>query len=161
NIVNAQTSSAPASVPAVSPFIESHGHFNEHDPEGSIRAVLNGLTRENAAKIYLLIPPDTYDHPGVYDMEVILAAAKKYPDKIGLLGGGGTLNAMIQQSVKTGNAGAEIKKKFKETAESILRQGAVGFGELTAEHFQTGTPYQYAPADHPLFLMLADIAAQH
>jgi predicted TIM-barrel fold metal-dependent hydrolase len=39
--------------------------------------------------------------------------------------------------------------------------GAIGLGEVTAEHFPSSTPYQYAPADHPLFLLLADIAAQH
>ena len=43
----------------------------------------------------------------------------------------------------------------------LLRLGAGGFGELTAEHFQGATPYQSAPADHPLFLLLADIAAEH
>ena len=32
---------------------------------------------------------------------------------------------------------------------------------MTAEHFAGATPYQYAPADHPLFLLLADIAAQY
>jgi len=39
--------------------------------------------------------------------------------------------------------------------------GAAGFGEMAAEHFSGGTPYQFAPPDHPLFLLLADIAARH
>src|SRR6266853_6559367 len=63
--------------------------------------------------------------------------------------------------LRSGNAGGEIRRTFRERAEEIVRQGAVGFGEMTAEHFAGGTPYQYAPADHPLFLLLADIAAQH
>ena len=54
-----------------------------------------------------------------------------------------------------------MQKKFKERAEELLREGVVGFGEMTAEHFDGSTPYQYAPADHPLYLMLADIAAEH
>jgi len=37
----------------------------------------------------------------------------------------------------------------------------VGFGEMAAEHFPSSTPYETAPPDHPLFLLLADIAAQH
>ncbi len=32
---------------------------------------------------------------------------------------------------------------------------------MTAEHFDGATPYQYAPPDHPLYLLLADIAAEH
>jgi predicted TIM-barrel fold metal-dependent hydrolase len=107
------------------------------------------------------MPPDTFDHPGHYDAEVILPAAKKYPDKLAVLGGGGTLNAMIQKAVASGDAGPEIQKKFKAQAEELLREGVIGFGEMTAEHFDGITPYQYAPADHPLFLLLADIAAQH
>jgi len=26
----------------------------------------------------------------------------------------------------------------------------IGFGEMSAEHFDGATPYEYAPADHPL-----------
>jgi amidohydrolase family protein len=148
-------------VPALSPYIEVHSHFDEHDAEGTVRSALRALGRQNTAKIYLLIPPMTFDDPGVYDAEVILPAAKKYPDQLGVLGGGGSLNAMIQQSVRSGDAGPEIQKKFKDRAEQLLREGVAGFGELTAEHIKSITPYQYAPADHPLFLLLDDIAAQH
>ena len=68
---------------------------------------------------------------------------------------------MIQQSVRSGNAGAEIQREFRERAEELLRMSVAGFGEMAAEHFAGATPYQYAPPDHPLFLLLADIAAQH
>ena len=63
---------------------------------------------------------------------------------------------MIMQSVATGDAGPEVQKKFKERAEELLREGVIGFGEMTAEHFDGFTPYQYAPPDHPLYLLLAD-----
>ena len=115
---------------------------------------------ENAAKIVFMPPPFTADDPARYDAEIILAAVKGQ-DKLAVLGGGGTLNAMIQESARTGDAGPEIRRKFKERAEELLRLGAAGFGELTAEHFQGATPYQSAPPDHPLFLLLADIAAEH
>jgi predicted TIM-barrel fold metal-dependent hydrolase len=148
-------------VPALTPYVEAHTHFDEHDAGGTIRSALAALGRQNAAKIFLQMPPDTFDHPGHYDAEVILAAAKKYPAKLAVLGGGGTLNAMIQQSVASGDAGPEVQKKFKARAEELLREGVIGFGEMTAEHFDGITPYQYAPADHPLFLLIADIGAQH
>lgn len=148
-------------VPALTPFADAHAHFDEKDVSGAIRSVLAARGQENAAMIFLLMSPDTFDHPGHYEAEIILPEAKKYPGKIAVVGGGGSLNAMIIQSAATGDAGPAVQKKFKDRAEELLREGVVGFGEMTAEHFDGNTPYQYAPADHPLFLMLADIAAQH
>jgi predicted TIM-barrel fold metal-dependent hydrolase len=150
---------APAT--ALSPYVEAHTHFDEADPKGSVQAALAAGARQNAAMVLFQMPPDTFDHPGHYDAEVVLAEAKKHPDKIGVLGGGGTLNAMIIQAAATGDAGPAVQKKFKDRAEELLREGVVGFGEMTAEHYSGVTPYQYAPADHPLYLLLADIAAAH
>ena len=159
-------SSAPPSteshlIPAVSPYTDAHTHFDEHDPAGSVRAIIQASPRENMAKTYLLIPPDTVNPSGGIDAAGILAAAKSYPGKLAVLGGGETLNSMIQQSVRSGDSGAVIQAKFRKRAEEILRMGAVGFGEMAAEHFAGATPYQFAPPDHPLFLLLADIGAQH
>jgi predicted TIM-barrel fold metal-dependent hydrolase len=148
-------------VPALTPYVEAHTHFDDKDPEGTVRSALAALGRQNATGIFLLMPPDTFDHPGHYDAEVILPAAKKYPGKLRVLGGGGTLNAMIIRSAATGDAGRAVQKEFKERAEELLREGVAGFGEMAAEHFDGATPYEYAPADHPLYLLLADIAAQH
>ena len=68
---------------------------------------------------------------------------------------------MIMRSVSTGDAGPQVREKFKARAEELLRLGVSGFGEMAAEHFVGATPYEYAPPDHPLFLLLADIAAEH
>jgi hypothetical protein len=160
----ANASSTPQSmepVPALTPFVEEHAHFDETDPPAAIRSALSALGRENAAMILFQISPDTFDHPGRYDSEIILDAVKKHPGKLAITGGGGSLNAMIIQSAATGDAGPAVQKKFKERADALLREGVVGFGEMTAEHFNGITPYQYAPPDHPLYLLLADIAAAH
>ena len=106
-------------------------------------------------------PPFTADDPARYDAETILSALKGQAEKLLVLGGGGSLNAMIQESVRSGDAGPEARRKFKERAEELLNEGVAGYGEMTAEHFQGATPYQSAPPDHPLFLLLADIAAEH
>jgi predicted TIM-barrel fold metal-dependent hydrolase len=154
---------APAApvVPALTPYVEAHTHFEAGDPQGSVNAALAAIPRQNAAMVLLQMPPDTFDHPGHYDAEVILAEARKHADRIAVLGGGGTLNAMIIQAAATGDAGPAVQKKFKDRAEELIKEGVVGFGEMTAEHYAGGTPYQYAPADHPLYLLLADIAAKH
>ena len=164
-VVHAQSGmgklSAMEPVPALTPYVEVHTHFDEHDIDGTIRSALEALKTQNAAAVFFQMLPDTFDHPGRYDAEVILPAAKKYPGKLAVLGGGGTLNPMIQRSVATGDAGPAVQKEFKARAEELVNEGVVGFGEMTAEHFDGATPYQYAPADHPLFLLLADIAAQN
>lgn len=157
----AKKPSAMEPVPALTPFVEEHAHFDEKDPAGSVRAAMAALGRENAAMILFQISPDTFDHPGRYDSEIILAEVKKHPGKLAMTGGGGSLNAMIMQSVATGDAGPEVQKKFKARAEELLREGVIGFGEMTAEHFDGFTPYQEAPPDHPLYMLLADLAAEH
>jgi predicted TIM-barrel fold metal-dependent hydrolase len=157
----ATTPAAPTGPgPALTPYIEAHSHF-DGDAAAAVQAAVAGMANQNAAMILFQIPPDTFDHPGHYDAEVVLDAAKQYPGKIGVLGGGGTLNAMIMQSVATGDAGPAVQAAFKARAEELLGEGVIGFGEMTAEHYSGGTPYQYAPADHPLYLLLADIAAEH
>jgi hypothetical protein len=150
-----------ATIHAASPYIEAHTHFDEKNPAAAVEAALKSMQHQNATMIFFLAPPDTFDHPGKFDTDVIIPYLKKYPEKFRYLGGGGTLNAMIQQSVRSRDAGPEVQKKFRAKAEELLGMGAIGLGEVTAEHFPSSTPYQYAPADHPLFLLLADIAAEH
>lgn len=145
---------------ASTPYVDGHAHFDERDVPGSIRAALAALDRENAAAIFFQAPPDIFEHPGHYDAETILSAAKEHPGKLAVLGGGGTLNAMIHDCPPD-RAGPEIRKRFEDRAGELLREGVVGFGELTAEHFAGVTPYQASPPDHPLFLLLVEIAARH
>jgi predicted TIM-barrel fold metal-dependent hydrolase len=157
----AKMPSANEPVPALTPFVEEHAHFDEKNPAGSVRSAMAALGRENAAMIVFQISPDTFEHPGRYDSEILLAEVQKHPGKLAITGGGGSLNAMIMKSVRTGDAGPKVQQEFKARAAELLREGVIGFGELTAEHFDGFTPYQSAPPNHPLFLLLSDLAAEH
>jgi len=157
----AQTNATTSAAAALVPFADIHTHFDEHDPQGTVQSVLRATASENASKIYLQIPPFSFDDPAAYDAEMILPAAAAHKDKIGVLGGGGSLNPMIMRSVSTSDAGPRVRQQFKDRAEELLRLGVSGFGEMAAEHFVGATPYEYAPPDHPLYLLLADIAAEH
>jgi predicted TIM-barrel fold metal-dependent hydrolase len=148
-----------AAVPALSPYVDTHVHF-DGDLQGVLQAALQALDRQNATKLFVMSPPDTFENPHPLKSDSLLPLFRQHSDRLAILAGGGTLNAMIQQSMKTGDSGAEIKARFRQRAEEILRIGGIGFGEMTAEHFAGDTPYQYAPADHPLFLLLADISAE-
>ncbi len=142
---------------ALAQYVDAHAHYDEHDLDASVRAA---LAAPNAAAIVLLTPPDTFDHPGHSDADALLAAAKPHRGRLAVAGGGGTLNAMIQQTPPDGVT-AEIRRRFQDRAEELVRLGAAGFGEITAEHFAGVTPWQAAPADHPLLLLLAEVARRH
>ena len=79
------------------------------------------------------------------------------------MGGGGSLNAMIHDESPDGHPSEQLKRRFAKRAEAILKLGAVGFGELAVLHLSVvpGQEFLNVPADHPLLLMLADIAAKH
>ncbi len=131
--------------------------------EGAAEAALTAMDKGGIQKSLLMPQPFPPDHHGSYDYEKLVSIARKAPTRFGFLGGGGTLNPMIQESVRKGNDGLDVRRKFEEKADEILRNGAAGFGEMTAEHlsFNSHHPYESAPPDHPLFLLLADIAARN
>ncbi|MBI2088265.1 MAG: hypothetical protein HYT78_05905, partial [Deltaproteobacteria bacterium] len=88
---------------------------------------------------------------------------ENFPARFAMLLGGETLNVMIQRVVTEPDTYTyeAIKDEFQARALEILATGAVGFGEMAAEHFSLASnhPYVSAPPDHPLFKDLADIAA--
>jgi len=147
------------------PYIDAHTHIYQLDPEGAVALILAAQAKLGGQKYFIQTEPYGPGSPGHWDADMILPAVKKHPDKLAVLGGGGTLNPMIIEAYNTGNAGPEVQKKFREQAEALLRMGVVGFGELSIEHLSLPQSpvkdYEYAPADSPLMLLLADIAAEH
>jgi hypothetical protein len=135
----------------------------DYDFEGAARIALQRMKEAGTKRMYIMPPPISLHHPAGYDFEDFLKTVKKYSDRFSFLGGGGTLNVMIQKAVHEGSTTEEMKSRFEKRAIEILSKGAVGFGELTAEHVSLASdhPYESAPPDHPLFLLLADIAASH
>jgi len=88
---------------------------------------------------------------------------RRHPQRLVFMGGGGSLNRIIHSVPDPAAVTGPVRQKFADTARAILKAGAVGFGEMSALHISL-TPkhvYNYAPADHPLFLLLADIAAEN
>ena len=123
-------------------------------------AVMDG---SSIATMFLLPPPQNNSHPQLLDYPSFIGPAKNYGAKFRFLGGGGTLNPLLHQSEGTLSVSDATLRQFTEEAEAILRAGAVGFGEIAAHHLSLAPahPYESVPADHPLLLRLADIAARH
>jgi hypothetical protein len=97
-----------------------------------------------------------------HDVVELSRLTEAFPGRFLFLGGGDLLNGLIEgtppEQVSDG-----LRADFTRKAEQILAAGARGFGEMGMTHFGhfAGHPsYEVAP-DHPLFLLLADIAGRH
>jgi hypothetical protein len=110
----------------------------------------------------VVMPPPQVDSQSTYDHDAYASALKRYPDRFAFLGGGGTLNPTIHRHADPSRVTDDVKRELATAAERILDRGAVGFGEIASLHISatSGHPYEYVPADHPLLLVLADVAAR-
>ncbi len=160
--VAAEAAVGPArAAPGAARFVDTHAHLDATRPAEAVQGALRRMPDEGATRILFMPPPFTRDDRERYEAEVLLSAVRGHAGQLGALGGGGSLNPMIHEAVRTGAVGPDLLRRFRQRAEQLLREGAVGFGEMAAEHFQGATPYQSAPPDHPLFLLLAEIAGDH
>src|SRR5437016_139399 len=121
--------------PTSAPYIDAHVHILQTQPEQAVNLLLDAMKRLNGARAFVQTEPYGVGNPGAWDVDLTIAAIKKHSDKLAALGGGGTLNPMIIEAQATGNTGPEVQKKFRETAEALLKQGIAGFGEMSIEHF--------------------------
>ena len=146
-----------------------HGYFRsprgqeEYDFAGAAKVALASMDQYNINTIIVMPPPFPLNHPNQYTYKELMTVVKKYPGRFAFMGGGGTLNVMIQQAIEAGKTTPAMRSTFEKKAREIVAKGAVGFGEFAAEHFGLGPKHRYetAPPNHPLFLLLADIAAEY
>jgi predicted TIM-barrel fold metal-dependent hydrolase len=139
------------------------------DAAGTIAAAVAAIDADHIGLMVLLPPPmvDVMKFSGKVvrpvPIERWIDEARKYPDRFVVMGGGGSLNAIIHDESPDGRPSDALKARFAQRAEAIMDMGAVGFGELAVSHLSMvpGQPYMVVPADHPLLLLLADIAARH
>jgi len=118
------------------------------------------MDAENIRTAVIMSPPRPKEN---FDIESISAVAKKYAPRLVMFGGGGSLNPMLQEAAHSPSVSDEVRRRFVDTAMQIVASGARGFGEVTAHHVSLSPSHSYesVPADHPLLLLLADIAAEH
>lgn len=151
------------------PFIDTHAHLsaasgpNLDDYRGAAEIAVATMDDCGIEMSILMPPPRAAGQRDRSDHEPYIELARAFPGRFAYLGGGGSLNPMIHAASARGSVGDADRAAFAARAEQILRDGALGFGELTALHFSMadGHPFLQAPPDHPLFLLLADIAARH
>lgn len=153
------------------PYIDTHAHLHGlvegkgsgiGDWDGAAQVALKAMEELGIAKTILMPPPFTSQHRGWYSADVLPAVARRHAGRFAFLAGGDSLSPMILDAARSAVVDEGLKRRFTEAAEKIVAMGAAGFGELTAEHFSLGPGhfYEWAPPDHPLFLLLADLAAR-
>ena len=157
------------------PFIDVHTHLRptagmqggtlsavggQDDFMGSVANAASQMRLNNAAALIVIPPPNTAGRG--FDAA---AYAWAFVDHPGLIsgGGGGTLNGMIENAARTNEMNPAIAGQFLQIAERLAHSGIAVFGEFASEHFSlfAGHPYEESPPDHPMFMILADVAAEN
>lgn len=146
-------------------WIDVHFHIvgDKGEKEGFLIAAkrtIGIMDRAGIDKIVLMSPPRPFES---FDVDELMEVQKLYGSRINIIGGGGTLNPMLQKAGGLKEINPELKKEFESKAESIVASGAKGFGEIGVHHVSLnhGHGYESIQADHPLLLLLADIAARN
>lgn len=146
-------------------ILDVHAHFigrGTPDFTSAADAAVRVMDQLGIAKTVIMPPPQPPKHANLYDFEALLPALGGHRGRFAFLGGGGTLNPLIQQYGTTSSVPNSVYRDFAGAADRILTAGAAGFGEITAEHlsYEPTHPYESAAPDSPLLLLLADIAAE-
>jgi len=160
----------PGGAPEI-PVIATHVHLlpsigqgsdREDDWEGAVKNALVGMDKLGIRFAVVMPPPRPHSRGEPANLDGFLEAARKHPDRFAVAGGGDSLNGWIN-GTPPDKVGERMRRMFRDRAEEIVRRGGIGFGETTALHFSffDGHPFEQSRPDHPLFLLLADIAAKH
>lgn len=138
-------------------LIADKGALSDFD-EAALAAI-QVMDANNIKKMVVMSPPRPKEN---FDLESLKGVMDKYGSRIAVFGGGGSLNPMLQEAGHFASVPEELRRRFEKTAEAYLADGAKGFGEIAAHHVSLlpSHGYESVPADHPLMLLLADIAAR-
>lgn len=159
---------AAVSFAAAPPIIDTHAHIANPggrrgpDFRGALDAAIGRMDRAGFSRSVIMPPPAP---AGVgYEIESYRFAKDAYGGRILTGGGGGSLNGMLQSSTPD-SVTDEMKNSFRARAQEIAAAGAVVFGEIALHHLSLTAmgpqhPYEWTAPDHPLMLLLADIAAE-
>ncbi len=137
----------------------------EYTEEAYLSSATNLIALMNdhgVEKAFIMPPPQIPEQGGPGNYELLLPIVDRFPGRLYLLAGGKELNTLIH-GYGEDEVTEEIKEQFRTKAEALLGLGASGFGEMTALHlsFNQRHPFEEVQLDHPLFLLLADIAGEN
>ena len=146
-------------------MIDVHCHLsgNPDDRLAEARELVAQMDRDGLRMTIVMLAPGKGGPPYPHDARLMQSACEAYPGRLLFLSGGGCLNIRLHQMEQQTVISEECKQEFRAEAERELQQGARGFGELAILHisYNANHAYECVRGDHPLLLLLADIAAAH
>lgn len=157
----------PASAQVGAPWTDVHVHLiggsTQRVDYGAAIGVALAAMDESGVRTSVVMPPPQIKEMALHDWREFAALLQRHPCRFAFLGGGGTLNVMLHEAAKVREVDAAKRAEFARVAQEILSAGAAGFGEMAAHHLslQHGHAYEWVAPDHPLLLLLADIAARN
>ena len=127
---------------------------------GQAADALVGMLDQRGIHTALVVTVPFHSMSPEENFDAITAAVGRHPTRLRHLGGGARLKSMLQD-IPADRVGPAYKEEFRRIANAVLDEGALGFGEMISYHLcmTERHSFQYAPPDHPLFLVLADVAA--
>jgi hypothetical protein len=130
---------------------------------GAVDAALKAMDSYGIRKAVVMSPPRSPQIRQNFDYPDFLQFVRAHAQRLAFLGGGGTLNPLMHGVADPATVTEAVRRKFADIARAILKAGALGFGEMSSLHLSLSPThgYNFVPADHPLLLLLADIAAEH
>ncbi len=125
-------------------------------------ALISEMDKLGIEKSVVMPPPQTKDQKARIHYKGFLDAVNARRDRLAFAAGGDILNPMIM-AIAPSEVVPPMKQEFRKRALNVVEDGAVAFGEMTALHFSFSKTHVFEEAspDHPLFLLLSDIAAEH
>ena len=140
----------------------NQGEGKRKDYEPAAAELISMMDDLSVERVVIMPPPQAKGQKGRNTYEEFMETVERHRDRLAFAAGGDYLNPMIM-AIDATDVIPPMKKKFREMALRIIEDGAVGFGEMTALHFSFSKThvFEQAPVDHPLFLLLSDIAAEH
>jgi hypothetical protein len=158
----------PTPATAQGSWIDVHMHVvggPRGDFGGAVETAIKTMDRAGTVIAVAMPTPQAggSDRPAPWDYDNFADLLRRTPGRFAFAGGGGTLNPMIHRHPHPSDVTPDLRRAFERKAEAIAAAGAVGFGEMSALHLslEESHPFESVQPDHPLFLLLADIAARH
>jgi len=140
------------------------GRREPMDEAANLAAAANNLVArmdQQRLKTALIVVVPSSREGRMQSYRLMREAVRGHPGRLRLLAGGALLGEMLQEWPADAVT-EDLKRRFRKTAEQLLDDGAVGFGEMISYHLCMNPKhkFEYVAPNHPLFLELADIAAQ-
>ena len=146
------------------PWIDVHVHLLATDLAGArvLAADAVAFAQSQGMRTVFLFPPPQMNQNNLLDGPEFSAALEEYGNRVAFLGGGASLNPILQEAANRTPSASEVEA-YRQRAEVIAKSGAKGFGEIALHHLSMTAkhPYEMVSADHPFLKVLMDVAAAH